>query len=183
MAALLRKRYTVNVAGLLDRHRSKLIGIVAVVGFLLLLSVENRSGGPAVGVEGPAFDLAVLDEERTVSLQSLRGQPVVLDFWASWCGPCRQGLPKLQSVAGTYDGRVHFLTINSEDEPEDLLRSFRDGTRLTLPILTGGARTAASYGVRVIPTTVVLDAEGKVARTFTGVVSEKALAKVLDGLL
>ena len=115
---------------------------------------------PVVGATAPTFALANLGGER-VDLRALRGSPLVLNFWATWCEPCRTEMPLLQShyEAGRSAG-LRILAINF-DEPEPLVRSFVDELGLTFDILLDpGAYVQGLYRVRGYPTTFFVDARG-----------------------
>lgn len=115
---------------------------------------------PVVGATAPTFALANLGGER-VDLRALRGSPLVLNFWATWCEPCRTEMPLLQShyEAGRSAG-LRILAINF-DEPEPLVRSFVDELGLTFDILLDpGAYVQDLYRVRGYPTTFFVDARG-----------------------
>jgi len=115
---------------------------------------------PVVGATAPTFALANLGGER-VDLRALRGSPLVLNFWATWCEPCRTEMPLLQShyEAGRSAG-LRILAINF-DEPELLVRSFVDELGLTFDILLDpGAYVQGLYRVRGYPTTFFVDARG-----------------------
>ncbi|MCX6025301.1 MAG: TlpA disulfide reductase family protein [Chloroflexi bacterium] len=115
---------------------------------------------PVVGATAPSFALATLDGKR-VDLRALRGTPLVLNFWATWCEPCRTEMPLLQShyEAGRSAG-LRILAINF-DEPEPQVRSFVDELGLTFDILLDpGAYVQDLYRVRGYPTTFFVDARG-----------------------
>ena len=115
---------------------------------------------PVVGATAPTFALANLGGER-VDLRVLRGSPLVLNFWATWCEPCRTEMLLLQShyEAGRSAG-LRILAINF-DEPEPLVRSFVDELGLTFDILLDpGAYVQGLYRVRGYPTTFFVDARG-----------------------
>jgi peroxiredoxin len=115
---------------------------------------------PVVGATAPGFALANLGGER-VDLRELIGSPLVLNFWATWCEPCRTEMPLLQSYAeaGGSAG-LHILAINF-DEPESLVRSFVDELGLTFDVLLDpGAYVQDLYRVRGYPTTFFVDARG-----------------------
>jgi peroxiredoxin len=115
---------------------------------------------PVVGATAPSFALATLDGQR-VDLRALRGTPLVLNFWATWCEPCRTEMPLLQSryEAGRSAG-LRILAINF-DEPEPQVRSFVDELGLTFDILLDpGAYVQDLYRVRGYPTTFFVDARG-----------------------
>lgn len=126
------------------------------------------------------FDLMLFSGE-TLGLSDLRGQVVVLNFWASWCPPCRWEMPSFESMYQEYrDQGVVFVGVAVSDFEEDA-REFVELTGATYPIgrdLTGIAR---DYRVLSLPTTVFIDAEGKVARTLTNVANEAVLRLFIEG--
>src|SRR5688572_27978714 len=118
---------------------------------------------PAMALEGkaaPDFKLTSLDG-KPVSMADLKDSVVVLDFWATWCGPCRMSLPELQKVheAGKGDGLRVFAVNLREDE--DDVKDFVKETKLSVPVLmdTDG-KVAEKYLVQPIPQTVVIGKDG-----------------------
>jgi thiol-disulfide isomerase/thioredoxin len=99
---------------------------------------------------------------KTVELSKLRGKPVFIDFWATWCGPCRRALPHTQKLAEKYGKDAHILTINLREDPETV-RQFMQSHNYTFTVLmdTDGS-VAAQYRVRGIPHFVLIDARGKI---------------------
>lgn len=93
------------------------------------------------------------------------GQVVVLEFWATWCGPCLKAMPKLDAFARRHPD-IAVLTINLDDAGE--ARALFDRHRYTLPLLAGDQDTSDRYGVSSIPHTVLIDRAGKVRRVFRG---------------
>jgi peroxiredoxin len=137
---------------------------------------------PFVGHLAPDFTLTSLDGE-TITLSSYAGKPVVLNYWATWCPPCRIEMPHLQQASEDYDGRVVFLGIN-QAEPEQLIRNFRDKYALTYPLLLDPNLTAHNlYSVLNLPTTVFIDAEGVVREVVVGTVNAAVLQDRLERLL
>ncbi|MHC4081233.1 MAG: TlpA family protein disulfide reductase [Planctomycetota bacterium] len=140
---------------------------------------EER-GGELVGEPAPAFVLATADG-GAADLEAMRGRVVVLDFWATWCGPCKVGLPLLHDVARwarELDVPVEILTVNVWDggEPDrrlENIKKFWTKHGFTLPIaMDYTGQTATDYKLTGIPATVVIRADGVVHSFHTGIVGD-----------
>ena len=140
-------------------------------------------GGIAPGTEAPDFTLPTLDGEM-VSLASYRGQPVLLNFWATWCPPCRAEMPAMQRVYETYrdDGFV-VLAVNVR-ESEEPVRAFIEELGLTFPILMDEKGDVTNtYRVYGLPTTYFLDREGRVYRVQVGAMTEEFMETTVKELV
>ncbi len=141
---------------------------------------------PAVelGAAAPTFDLPDLARPgRTISLTDLRGRPVVLNFWASWCEPCREEAPELAEAARAFEGRVSFLGVNILDGRDEALEFVR---RYAIPYPSGrdgSARVSRLYMVTGVPETVFLDAEGRLVGIYIGAFTPGQLEGILEDLL
>jgi thiol-disulfide isomerase/thioredoxin len=134
-------------------------------------SADGGSTGlesPLVGQPAPQFQLDLLDGPR-FKLADRKGRVVVLDFWATWCGPCLQSMPQVEEVArGFADQGVELVAVNMEEQPEAVKSMLeRHKLKLTVALDRDGA-VAGKYSVTAIPQTVVIDRDGKVARLFVG---------------
>jgi len=139
-----------------------------------------------VGQEAPPFTLDTLDG-GTLDLASHKGKEVVvLDFWATWCGPCRQAMPVVDSVADAYkDKEVAFYAVNLKESPEKV-RKFVENNELELPIaLDRKGEAQRLYRASSIPRTVVIGKEGKIQSVHRGFSPQlgKQLSDELDTLL
>ena len=142
----------------------------------IFLAVVGRLRAPALDGEAPDFTLTALDGSRH-TLKSLRGRPVVLNFWATWCGPCRLELPLLARWARAHPDVVT-LGIAVDRDRTTVERFFKD-RRSPYPILWDHARVQEAYEVTTLPTTVVIDKTGVVKGAHTGIL----LGPELDVLL
>jgi len=128
-----------------------------------------------VGLQVPPPGLASVDFDlentrgETVSLSSLKGKVVFLNFWATWCGPCREEMPSMQRLYEAYaDKGLEILAVNLMEDSRSVERFARD-FGLTFPMLldTQG-RVGSTYGARAIPTTYLIDREGYVIGAMAG---------------
>ncbi|MCU0719606.1 MAG: redoxin family protein, partial [Pirellula sp.] len=121
-----------------------------------------------IGKPAADFELKALDG-KVVKLSAMRGQVVVLDFWASWCGPCRKSLPVIQRIAEDFGNEsFSFYAVNVDEEPNVV-----QGSAIVLGIannclLDPKGTISKAYGASAIPYTVVIDKEGIVRRVFVG---------------
>jgi cytochrome c biogenesis protein CcmG/thiol:disulfide interchange protein DsbE len=147
------------------RLTGQLLAVALVAGLLALLvwKVAHGSGKTA---EPKNFTLPRLDKPGKLELASLRGKVVVLNFWASWCVPCKQEAPALERVWREYRSQgVVVLGVDSEDFSGDA-RSFMRKYGITYPVVREGGRDLyGPYGVTGVPETRVIDRRGKYAGT------------------
>jgi thiol-disulfide isomerase/thioredoxin len=116
----------------------------------------------------PHFELKDLSG-KTVSLASFRGRPVMLDFWATWCGPCQISIPLLQAFYQRHkeEGLV-VLGVNMDEDPRDVY-SFVKHFKMTYPVVYGASSTVPdTYQVSGLPTFIFIDAQGRITKRFEG---------------
>jgi thiol-disulfide isomerase/thioredoxin len=123
---------------------------------------------PLCGQPAYAFKLDLLDGQR-FQLADHKGRVVVLDFWATWCGPCMQSMPLVEQVVRDFAGQgVELIAVNMEEQPDQIKAMLeRHKLKLTVVLDRDGV-AAAKYQVTAIPQTVVVDKEGKIARLYVG---------------
>jgi thiol-disulfide isomerase/thioredoxin len=132
-----------------------------LVGLLFVMGVQAASAfGPDwVGKAAPDFTLKTLDGTSDLSLKDFRGNVVVIDFWASWCAPCRRSLPELASLESK---NVKVLAVNIDDVRQNGIE-FLKRNRITLRALYDGEKRVASrYDVPAMPSALIIDKQGVV---------------------
>ncbi len=134
-------------------------------------SALKRGGTP----QAPSWTLERLNGEGELSFESLRGKTVVLNFWASWCGPCRDEMPLLQAGSKRWQGKdVVFVGIDAKDVRGDA-RKFLARYRVTYQnVYDGKGSMIGRYGVTGYPETYFIDRTGKVRYRIAGPVREAA---------
>lgn len=121
-----------------------------------------------VGKPAPDFELDLLTGEK-FHLAEQKGKIIILDFWASWCGPCLQAMPQVDRVALEYADRdVRLIAVNLEETPERIKAALERLKLETSVALDKNGRIAEKYGATAIPQTVIIDRDGVVARLFVG---------------
>lgn len=145
--------------------------------------VSSTGGRVTIGQPAPDFRLPLLDE-GIFALQEARGEVVVVNFWASWCPPCKEEMPDLQAVWETYQGAgVQFVGV-AYQEKAAAVRAALETHQTTYPVgLDAGDKIAASYGITGIPETFVIDRQGDVAYVHIGPVTADVLSAEIATLL
>jgi len=143
---------------------------------------------PDERASAPAFSGELLDDGDPFDSADLAGQVAVLNFWGSWCAPCRVETPEFSEVAADVaDDGVRFLGINVKETDPQFARAFVERFGITFPSLYDPRGEVAlafrDYPANAIPSTIVLDPEGRVAAVYTGEESQEDLRTVLDRVL
>lgn len=145
------------------------------------LAQGNTREVAMTGFLAPDFTLIALDG-KPVQLSALRGNPVIINFWATWCGPCRAEMPELEQVWQAYqpDGLM-LLGVDQAESPATVARFRQEVVNVSFPLLLDtSSQVSALYGVRALPTTFFIDAEGRIQDIKVGGPMDKAM--VIDGL-
>jgi cytochrome c biogenesis protein CcmG/thiol:disulfide interchange protein DsbE len=156
-----------------------LLAVAAVIGTQLLLRPDTTRTQP--GVAAPALALDDLGGKR-VDLGALRGRVVLVNFWATWCPPCRAELPELAELWQEHKGSCFELLGVAEDSPPaDLAAASR---AIPYPILTDPrGRVAGDWGVVGFPSTFLVDTKGEVVRVFQGAVTRRQVQEAIRPML
>ncbi|EJL42666.1 thioredoxin [Brevibacillus agri] len=131
---------------------------------------------PEVGYMAPHFTLTGLDNQ-TYKVEGKRNKPLLLNFWASWCGPCRMEAPDLQKIYEKYGGQIDMYGVNvtSSDNPE-AAQAFVQTYKLTFPIpMDVSGSVSNRYLVQAFPTTYLIDAQGIIRKKIIGMIDASTL--------
>jgi cytochrome c biogenesis protein CcmG, thiol:disulfide interchange protein DsbE len=165
---------------------AQLLALACVAGLLALLvwQLGHQQHAPGVGAKAPAFTLRRLEGPGKVSLAAYRGKPVVLNFWASWCEPCKGEAAVLERDWTSYRDRgVVFLGVDYHDLASDARRFVR-AHALTFPMLRDGSgKVTGSYGISQVPETYVLNRQGRVILHLAGPITDPGFAVKFRGAL
>ena len=173
------------------------IGVIALLVGLLVQRTLEKSEGPhlvaAIKADetplAPEFNLEVIwpradtwpaqlraaIADSKVSLRELKGYPVVINFWASWCLPCKAEAPRLVASARAHRGQVAFLGIDVQDFESDARKFLKRYDTNYVSVRDGGQSTYENYGLTGIPETYYLDARGRIVEHAVGEVSRREL--------
>lgn len=170
-------------------RRVAVLGIVIVVG--LLAAYGTRFGtdpavvdSPLIGQPAPDFDLPLLEGEGTRSLADLDGDIVIVNFWASWCVPCREEHPDLLAAAERYrDDGVTFLGIVYQDRPDAAIGFLDELGRGYEHVTDPDSRAAIDFGVFGIPETFFIDRDGTVVGKVQGVSDLDLLSRSIEAIM
>ncbi|WP_394824205.1 TlpA family protein disulfide reductase [Pendulispora albinea] len=167
--------------------------VVMVLGVVFGFAVLPRwfrgsEGGALAGKAGPEFQLELVANapqigKRTIALNEYKGKAVILDFWATWCGPCQAQSPVLDRLAHRYENDVAVLGVNTSDAPGAAAQWISDH-KISYPIVYDDDGDAARlYSVVNLPTLVILSREGKIIAVREGFTAASELESLIKRAL
>lgn len=171
--------------GLTKKQRSWIYTGFFIAVIIILFVVNNSGSEPAQGpyppnyvpaaqkssALAPDFTLPTTDG-KMLKLSNYRGKVVIIDFWATWCPPCRKGIPDLIDIKKRYGSKgVEIIGISVDTDTKDDVIPFMKEKGINYPIVYGNQNVYMQYGgIRAIPTTFVIDKEGKIVASYEGLV-------------
>lgn len=168
-------------------RRTLLIGAAVVVGLVTYQALRRdrvRSGfSTKQNPLAPDFTLPQLDGQP-LSFSSYRGKVVLLDFWATWCVPCREETPHFVELQKKYGGRGLQIIGVSMDDSADPVRPFYQQFHMNYPVVMGTAKTGEQYGgVLGLPIAFLIDPEGRIVKKHIGATDPNVIEREVVGLL
>lgn len=157
---------------------------LAAVVLTIASIIHFTSASAATPVAAPDFALKDLDG-KTVRLSDYRGKAVVINFWATWCPPCRHEIPWFVDLQKQYGPHgLQIIGISMDETGPAAVKKFADAMGVNYKVVMGDAAAARSYGgVRVLPTTIYIDRQGKVVTTVPGLISKQEIEGIIQRLL
>ena len=158
--------------------------VLGYLGWALAPQVGAAIGAGDGGRPAPAFQLTTLTGD-TVSLESLRGKVVLVNFWATWCPPCRVEMPGFQRVyEDRADDGLVILAVSTERGQTELVERYVSDREVTFPVAMATAGLVRAFGEpRKLPTSFLIDRHGRIRHEVTGLFAEPALRLAVDRLL
>jgi thiol-disulfide isomerase/thioredoxin len=141
----------------------KLIGIVLAFSLIFFGCMRGQQTGPGSEVNNPAPEFSLTDlNGKTVNLSQYKGKVIILDFWATWCPPCRSEIPHFIDLYNRYqDKGLVVIGIALDDEGAKVVKPFVDEYKINYPVILGNADVQKAYGgIQGIPTTFIINKNG-----------------------
>lgn len=160
-----------------------MIALVAAAAYSVWAEVAGIGPGvrPAVGFRAPPFSAVDAATGAAVRLSDLRGKPVLLNFWATWCQPCRAEMPELEAARRDWEGRAHVIALGADESetPQQMLRFARElGIGIAM-LYDGTGAAARAYQVRGLPTTFFIDRRGVIRLIVPGAMTREIIEEGL----
>jgi len=173
-----------------------LVGVIILLGYGLgkiELSVRKPVKIKCLGdgeLAAPVFSLPDMDGQK-VDLASFKGKVIVLEFWATWCAPCREEIPVLNQIYRSYKEKgLVVIGISLDRKPPQEVKKFLDGIQVEYPNVMGDEEIFEKYSqlanvgpIRGIPATFIIDRQGQICRKFMGLTEKRILEEALEAVL
>jgi cytochrome c biogenesis protein CcmG, thiol:disulfide interchange protein DsbE len=161
-----------------------LIGLAIVVPIILVLFMNlgrnpHKVDSPLVGRQVIDFSLKEVGTAAPMDIASLRGKPIIINFWATWCVPCYAEHKVLTRIARMTGSRVQFIGVVFDDEPAKILRFLAENGSAYPTLVDEGGKVAIAYGVYGVPETFFVDAGGTIVAKHEGALTDSSLTNYI----
>lgn len=162
------------------RLATSMLASIAMAGVLASASPRMARAGEAA----PDFTLHTVDG-KSYRMSALKGRPVIIDFWATWCAPCKSSMPHLSAIQSRYRDRgLVVLGLSTDDDDAKAVRRFADRLGVTFSLATADDRVLDAFGpIRGLPTTVYISRQGEIVRRVTGYLDAETMESYAKELL
>jgi len=159
----------------------KRLVILSIIVMTLAACTDNST--PQGALAAPDFALQDMNG-KTVRLSDYKGKTVLLEFWATWCPPCREAVPGLEKLHNTYkDKGLVVLAVSMDQGGWDQVTSFISEHHITYTVLKGSDDVAEKYRIRAIPMMLILNKEGNISKRYLGMGSDEEVEKDVKAVL
>ncbi|HLR07700.1 MAG TPA: TlpA disulfide reductase family protein [Bacillota bacterium] len=142
---------------------------------------ESDEVGTELGQMAPDFELETLEEDTVVRLSDLQGERVIVNFWATWCAPCREEIPDFQKLYDSEDVEILAVNMTESEKSEDDVIEFVDEFAMTFPVLLDvDSEVSETYQVQAYPTTYMIDSNGHIQYIAMGPMDYDLMAEQLE---
>ncbi len=147
-------------------------------------SINQSENILGIGLPAPNFSLLDVNTRENIMLSDLEGIPVIINFWTSWCGPCKSEMPSLQSIQNKYGDRIAIIGINGDRESMEQIQYFAKDLGITFKLLQDPDNSVTkSYQIWGFPGTFFIDREGRLVKKFMGEISIEDIDKNIVAIL
>lgn len=145
---------------------------------------NSASNTTKVASAAPAPQFTAMDMQgKLVTLESLKGKPVFLNFWATWCPPCVQEMPHIQAMYEKYGDKMHFVVLNADASKEEVIEFMTEKGYKFPTYLNHDNNSINAYGIQSIPATFIIDAQGNLVKSEIGGLSKAQMESAIKAAL
>ena len=162
------------------------LAVIFMFAFVILPYVDpKKQSGAIAGELAQDFDLELLSGGAAgdrIRLSDLRGKPVILDFWASWCKPCREQATVLEAAYSKLQGRVHVLGVSTSDQRNDAVAYLEQAKPSYSNAFDADGLVGRAYQVAELPTLIIVDAKGQIRGRYNHIANAQQVIDIVDKL-